>query len=505
MVTDLAKLLEGIAGATGVHEGPSGPPGSPAGEPGSGVAASAPTKPATPPAPARPAAIVPLKIGDTTVHVPVMGSTVEIGRARQSVHTEPRDADRRAIPEPTAPDLALIARRCELKVRACPVARRRRGLQASDPALEPVLEQLNALIAEGKSLPSCFLWMFWPSEPLPPDAVVERIERNYANLAAAARLVQSVESSADLRASVPAACQLLAEAQSALRCSLRDTWLTKPDADQDDAFLWLAAKAKRDQVYIARHMRLEDPADPELHADLAERIGALQTQTRLAADSVKSRRAAINKLRYHVKRLVDAGNGGLEEEWAAASLAADKCASTGLSPGESEIQDIARPLVGLSSPERFEPGEMLRRILDRAAELEAAADDDAHAGGRTWSRDVEKARDLLRGGRIVLVGGEVYDHAQRRLMTAFDLADLSWVSIREHGSSRPLLPEIADPSTRAVLVMVKLAGHQHIDDARELCRRYSRPLVMLKAGYNPEQVARAVLEQASAALAEFVE
>lgn len=457
----------------------------------------------------KPAAIVPLRIGDITVHVPVSGSTAEIGRARQSAALE-REIERKGPLQPGVDafpaELAMIATRCELKARACPVARRRRGLNPGDAEFDEVLGELKTMIERGKALPGCFLWMFWPNEPLPSDAVMEMIERNYANLSNAASTVSNIESAPELRGLLQQGVELLAEAQSALRVALESTWLTRPDADQDHAFIWLAAKTKRDSVYIARHMRLEDRADPGDHASLSQRLAELTTHASTIVGAGKARKAAINKLRYHTKRIVEAGAQADGADWTAASNAATRLVEAGVSARDSEAQEIVRPLVAATMPEELAPSDALRAMLERAAEIEErdAEEDAAGNGGveRVWSASVDRTRELLRGSRVVLIGGEVYDHAARRLQSAFDLADLCWVSLREHSSSRPMENEIADPATRVVLAMVKLAGHQHIDDARDFCRRYGKPLVMLKAGYNPEQIARAVLEQASTGLIE---
>ncbi|MBL8991014.1 MAG: hypothetical protein JNJ48_05470 [Phycisphaerae bacterium] len=116
---------------------------------------------------------------------------------------------------------------------------------------------------------------------------------------------------------------------------------------------------------------------------------------------------------------------------------------------------------------------------------------------RRYSATVERVRAWLRGARVVLVGGAVYEHARQRLIDAFELGELEWVSIREHASSAPLESAVARPDTRLVLALVKLAGHQHIDDARRWARQHGRPLVMVPGGYNPEQVAAEIAAQVS--------
>jgi len=52
-----------------------------------------------------------------------------------------------------------------------------------------------------------------------------------------------------------------------------------------------------------------------------------------------------------------------------------------------------------------------------------------------------------------------------------------------------------------VVILVKLCGHHHVDEARTWARACGKAFVMLPAGYNPEQIATQVLEQASGRLA----
>jgi uncharacterized LabA/DUF88 family protein len=56
---------------------------------------------------------------------------------------------------------------------------------------------------------------------------------------------------------------LVAETQSAVRAIVA-TVSSYADADQRDVFLWLRAFAAREKIFIARHMKLEDIADPRL-------------------------------------------------------------------------------------------------------------------------------------------------------------------------------------------------------------------------------------------------
>ena len=135
-----------------------------------------------------------------------------------------------------------------------------------------------------------------------------------------------------------------------------------------------------------------------------------------------------------------------------------------------------------------------------ALRIEDNADDDAPAG-KDWSADVLRVREWLRGRRIVVVGGERREDAVRRFIDAFSLEGVDWVSLTEHSSSAPLQAPIARKDTALVATIIRLSGHQHIDDARRFASKAGKPCINLTGGYNPEQLARAELEQASAQLA----
>lgn len=440
-------------------------------------------------------ALVPLKIGDTLVHVPVEGSTQEIGRARLAA--QPPEEPERARPADAAggPDLAVVARRARLKAQACPVAMRRRGLRAGDAALGDVLAEMNALIARAKSLPSCFLWQFFPEHPVPADEHLRTIERCYANLALAAELALRVEGNDDLEDVQREAIQALAEAQSALRVALGSSWLTRPDQDQEDAFLWLTVKTKRDQVFIERFMRLNDPADPALADELGQRLLELAADADRITRERRNVSALVNKVRFHAKRIVDAPTDDHAPDWAKIAEAIDRLNLAGVRPTDQRVTGALAPTAGVAEPASPTPALSAALMAASVARREPASEPEQQQ--RRYSATVERVRAWLHGARVVVVGGEVYDHARQRLTEALELGELDWVHLREHASSAPLEAAIARPDTRLVLALVKLAGHQHIDDARRWARQHGRPLVMVPGGYNPEQVAAEIAAQVS--------
>ncbi|CAN5740216.1 hypothetical protein BH11PLA1_BH11PLA1_19930 [soil metagenome] len=448
-------------------------------------------------------AIVPLKLGDSTIHVPVRGTTAEIGQARAAaaapVESNAESAERWVRHDDI--DLEMVERRCRLKARAGEVAIERRAA-AHDPVREPkAIDQLAELIAAAKALPNCFLWQFWTQAPQPDDATFRITNACYLAHAAAARAARVVSESTDPRtaARLGEALQLLAEANSALRIALRATWLTSADGDQDEVHTWLKLQTSQRQVFVPRFMRLEDPADPAHAADVQARSDALLKQIESAAGERKKVDSLVNKLRYHAEQLrTHPGESDAHHRTRIAETVAN-LAGIGVAPTDARVTgalgaDTARGFVETDFAEA--PLGKTLRALHASAERAQEQDDEDDAAPRAWSARVGTARDLLAGKAAVLIGGTPRPHAAARIQEAFGFVRLDWVELVEHSSGDAMRAPIARPDVAVVLVLIRLTGHLHAEEANAAARAAGKPCVYLKAGYNPEQIAEAVLTQA---------
>ncbi|MFN7022452.1 MAG: hypothetical protein ACK4WH_14140, partial [Phycisphaerales bacterium] len=480
---------------------PPDPPPAPAGR------TPQPPPPPTAPAldPTRPkTGIVPLNLGGSVVHIPVEGTTAEIGKARLAA-ADALAPDESTFGQPaTTPaagqiDLALIARRCRLKARACDLVVQRLDMDPAGAAFAEAETRVRAVLKEAKALPWCFLWATFPDKPLPPADVVATAARVYENLALAAEVMIEIDAHPESAHLAREGLAALAEAQSALRAILARTWLTRDDQDQFEAYLWLRDRTQRDRVFLDRFLRLDDPADPDLHADLAAHLAALRDRAAESARTAKDMTAALNKLRYHARKFALEPAAG-ERDALDLRRAAEALRVVGVSPAdERTLEALGNALPHLA--DRPDMGEFL--AASAAAAREAALRREREAADsapRAYSPAVARVRAALRGSTVVVIGGKDISHQRERLAEAFGLAEVVWAEQNEHATSAPFEAPIARPQTRLVLALVKLAGHQHIDDARRWCRQYGKPLVMIPAGFNPEQVAAAVLEQASGPL-----
>lgn len=437
-----------------------------------------------------PRAHVPLKLGDLppiTLAVPGTASAVQSAElaARKPEASTP-------VARAELPDLDKLARRCELKSQALALV-----LEDPELMLERSRDERDRLREKAASLGSAGLWpldvgarLDTATRPLAKDAL--------ANLASAARLVHLSRQTIDGSRAVAPQSQtefdllmLLAEAQSALRVLCERVNLQEDDDDQYAAFMWLRQVTEQERVFVPRFMRLGDGADPANGADLRERIARAEAHLTAQVSGRKQLKEARSKIAYHAKQMLKDGQpSDAHFERIEASV------RTLLANDEND--EVIRSLLAQLTSSDIWPHapESLRDLVSDDDD----EDDLDERPARSYGEQVARVRRALAGGRVVITGGEVRPHQRDRLISSLDLGELDWVSLREHASSEPLRASIRRPGTRLVLVLVRLAGHAHVEDAQNECRTLGLPCVLLKAGMNPERVAADIAAQASQVL-----
>lgn len=446
------------------------------------------------------AGIVPLRLGDAELNLPVTGTTEEIGRARASADNDtaaPSYVD--AVLEAGARvDLALVEKRCRLKAESCLLFIERRAAMG-DPVREPeLIQRVNEIIARAKSMRDCFLWVLWRDRSQPDDASLTRIAACYTALADAASLVHFCDGNADAATAADnlEALQTLAEANSAMRIALESTWLSSPDMDQDEVHKWLRRETAVRRILIPRHMRLDDPADPASAPVVSERTKAVRARIEQRLGARKSIQSLIAQVRYHAKNLQRNAELYSEHDCRKVAEALERLSALGVEPDDRRVTQHLAAI----DPDRFlaevDSAEAIRAWFEELApEEEDDSGEDEPDLGRAWSDRVAQVRTRLQGTTVVVVGGERRQSAVDRIREAFGLADVEWVRLSEHGSGEGMRAPIGRPETSLVLVLVKLAGHLHVDEARFYAQKSGKPCVLLTAGYNPEQIAFAVIQQ----------
>lgn len=242
-------------------------------------------------------------------------------------------------------DLGLVIRRTRLKAEACRWALERQLMIDRGADRDSEIRPVDAgFLDRARELRGCWLWMFDPYGKSPEPANVERLIGCYEALATA---IETVEELTAARETDPVALRdmyyLLAESQSMLWAGLRESGIDR-DQDQTDAFIWLREKTREHRVFVERHMRREDPANPAEHAALQERLDAFSKAWHDALDGDREREALLNRLGYHVSRISDNITEEPVHDWQRVSEIIDELASTGHDPQEPEIAAVLAPL-----------------------------------------------------------------------------------------------------------------------------------------------------------------
>lgn len=451
-------------------------------------------------------ALVPLRLGNAIVQVQTKGTVEELGRAIQS-GTEPMANIARlsdGVCDRLEADLRLIERRCRLKATSCRHFAKKRAAAEGTGAAYTARHGMDQLLAEAKAMQSCFLWVFWRDRSQPDDVTLATIAENYDAHADAVALVRQLsEEGPEQPGEMAEALQLLAQANSALRVALSNTWLTEDDRDQYEVHVWLRDTTASRRVFLDRHMTSDDPANPAEATALRARVKKISNRMDDRAARTKGIKSSLSQIKFHAGQIVKNRTDGALGHWKRIAEAVSKLRELGVPSSDRRITDAVDPRAAEWLPAEALALRGLPEIVTRVRALNPASvhdTDDAVPSERDWSKAVYEVRELLRGTRAVVIGGEPNGVAAGRLVDAFELSDAEWVSLSEHGPGEPMRAPIFRSDTGIVLVIIKLTGHLHADEASAYASAADKPCVFLTGGYNPERVAKAVLEQASVRL-----
>jgi len=307
--------------------------------------------------------------------------------------------------------------------------------------------------------------------------------------------------------------QLLAEAQSMLR-----HWQERHQPShalplQVQTFHWLkdAVAEDAEAILLHRYMKLQDVADSAGCSELRERLRAASARWQQlhvrsknlslllqVIDDLGPEDAANGWLRVdrYFNRFVD--SGGSPDDPQVRSLLSVKLPLFPELEGASEL-----PAEGAGTATGY--SEALLHLLNG---IEAELDDLLRAEPETErefsepaSPDVVMVRELLSGQRMAMVGGVVRPLAREKIERAFGLAHLEWIPASKRDRVRDLEPMIRD--VNLVVLVTSLIGHKH-NDLRQVCTEQGIPWVQTakRSGYGVNQLAHAILQQASRRLGE---
>jgi len=398
----------------------------------------------------------------------------------------------------TDEDLPKVEARCRLKAEGLRWAVLRRRLRdKADHA--PEVSAGDREIRDRARRIDCFLWMNAPEFEGPRDAApMDQAAVCFEAVADVLALVAAILPDAECRrASFGPALDLLAEAQSALRVAV-ERLDGRKDPDQAAAHAWLKTVAAHEQIYIRRHMRLDDPAPPESAPAVRARAAALKADVDRQQGQSRHRDSMRKRLRYHAQR-IEAGRGD-DHDWGKIVATVDEMIGGGEPPSSVELRETLLPILD-RMPDLDDHPRGLRLFLREVDRYLAARRPGAEDGApEPTSAVVAEAARLLSGRALVLIGGVRRPVAQEALRSAFGLSDLVWIETREHESIDRFESAIARPEVAAVLLAIRWSSHA-FGEVRTFCEAHGKPLVRLPGGYNPTQVARQIVDQCSGRLA----
>jgi hypothetical protein len=198
------------------------------------------------------------------------------------------------------------------------------------------------------------------------------------------------------------------------------------------------------------------------------------------------------------------GDEHQEHHWKKIAESLEALQQHGVQPTDVRIRKALDDAVLLDPPEidhRAPLSTAIRAARDAYDEPEGACEaEEKHDEDKDPEGQVETVRRWLSGKSIVVIGGVRRPHQIRRIERHFNLAEARWIELREHASGEPMRAPIERADTVLVMVLIKIAGHLHVDQARALARSCHKPCVSVPKGFGIVQIAKAIIEQAGGCL-----
>lgn len=432
-------------------------------------------------------------------------SIVKLAAALWSTPSEPAAPPAPQAAEPglswtsrqvTDDDLPLVEARCRLKAEGAHWARtRQERLRAGADFYTEIDPQDRTIISRAKALPDCFLWMCHRDGPTPPDlSLYDDLAGCFETAALSLSMLRNVLANApDDREALETALDLTAEAQSSIRGAI-GAMNGDTDEDQFKIYSWLRATAAEEQILIRRFMRRDDVADPKVWPNLMERIQQFDERIKKVKNRDKRQRSLFNKIQYHLKRIHSDPKGDHEHDWQTIIKTVDELVTDGLPPSNRELREVMLPIIDEIPDEMELPKNVLLVLRETERYLKNKPAKVDSAGGAQLTDDVRRARELLSGKALVMIGGERRPLAAEALIEALGLSELLWVETREHQTHAVFEAFVAREDVAVVILAIRWSSHG-FGEVKEFCDKYGKPLVRLPAGYNPNQVAFHLLSQ----------
>jgi hypothetical protein len=393
-------------------------------------------------------------------------------------------------------DLAHLQRCARLMQELCRHAKRVRECGSDGVDRESLRETGRGLVARCKQDRGLEAW---PLDPERADLGVEQLilaAECYENVRIAASIAGRWEIGADPEDSPDEeTLTLAAEAQSALLAQM-EALAAGGDSCQAELYGWIRGMCHEHQIYVARYMSLQDQADPGEWFSLRERLQHLEDEAVGADERARSTRKAIAKVSYHVDRIRQGRGCEGGREWSALDSALDQAIKVGLYASNTELCDLMLNLPE-NSPESF-PQSSGAELVQREMKLREKNRCGAPAPStkeRPEGEELLRARALVKGKTLLMIGGEARADAVRSLEEKLRFKEVVWKETHAHRPIEPLQLEISKDEIDIVAVLVRFGDHA-FSTLRKTANRHGKVFLHLPAGYNPNQVAHQIIEQA---------
>ncbi|MEM6673593.1 MAG: hypothetical protein AAF726_12175 [Planctomycetota bacterium] len=432
-----------------------------------------------------------------------------------------REAESAAPQEHLAESLSTVVTRARWKAAGCRLALDRRAQsKESGGERESAEAQLatreRSLRARLAKLPDTSTWMLdqpfglRATEPEAfdvSDEVAEKLElvaNSYETLAFAVEMAIDLDEQGLFKGGPPPAfLYLLAEAQSALLAALAEA-PTRSDSDQRDVFMWLKEQTTRHRIYVDRHMRLDDPADPKGASALEDRIRQTARDLLEERKTRRQRGQLLNKIKYHVRKLLDDGELRAAEV-ESLDAAIGQWREAGLESGEPALVDAVQALREFAREDDAagDGVEALLKLLDRIPEPRGART--RRGGGSSSGKDPKRTaeilaevRELLEDRTVVLLAPAHALDERESLESELGAASIDFVSVDVKGDAderwKTLSSCLDADDVDVFLLGVRLESEEY-QRFKEECLERKTPFVRLPGSLAPSAVAHQITRQ----------
>ncbi len=376
------------------------------------------------------------------------------------------------VPEaqPAPVNLEELLASLALKVEACRLACRRYNepgnVQEIDHLTRPLRNKANAL--------HCFLWMANPKAPVPSSPELYTLTAQcYQNTIDALELVDKL-----MQRDEPEHCDrmepalyLLAEAQSSVRAALKELGYNSEDDDQLRAYEYLFARGSEFQIFISRHMKLDDPADPEAWQALRDKITELNDAIDQEEMDNKRRKSLMNKIAYKRKQIVDDGDKG---QWPSLLQCMDELFGLGLYATDTDLREVILPLLETLPNLDNASSDVMLAFESADKERERMLEDDADDESATLEvlpPHVQDARGLLAGKRVLMICGYTRPILQAKIQEELGLAHLEWPDLPPHSPTERIQTLATKDRYDVILLAIRFSSHAYGPDLRAVYGR----------------------------------